>query len=191
MGLVLASSSPRRRELLTMIGARFELELPRVDESAFSAITAPDQLVMRLAEAKAQEVAARRPDDVVIGADTVVVLDGQILGKPKDREEARRMLRQLSGRTHQVWTGLAVVHRASGRVEVAAERTDVTFRELSQDEIDRYARLGEGLDKAGAYAVQGVGALFVERLEGCYFNVVGLPLARLHSLLARFGIRLW
>lgn len=191
MGLVLASTSPRRRELLTMIGARFDLEFPRVDESAFSAITAPDRLVVRLAEAKARDVAARRPDDVVIGADTVVVLDGQILGKPREREEARRMLRQLSGRTHQVWTGLAVVHRASGRAELAAERTDVTFRELSQDEIDRYTQLGEGLDKAGAYAVQGVGALFVERLEGCYFNVVGLPLARLHSLLTRFGVRLW
>ena len=191
MGLVLASTSPRRRELLSMIGAKFELESPRVDESAFASITAPDQLVMRLAEAKAQEVAGRRPDDVVIGADTVVVLDGEILGKPKDREEARLMLRRLSGRTHQVWTGIAVVHRASGRAEVAAERTDVTFRELSQDEIERYVRLGEGLDKAGGYAVQGVGALFVERLVGCYFNVVGLPLSRLHSMLAKLGVRLW
>jgi len=189
--LVLASTSPRRRQLLAMLGTRFELESPSVDESAFDDAASPDRLVMRLAEAKARDVAARRPHDVVVGADTVVVLDGQILGKPRDREEARRMLTRLSGRTHQVWTGVAVVHLVAGRVAVEAERTDVTFRALSADEVDRYVHLGEGMDKAGAYAVQGVGAVFVERLEGCYFNVVGLPLARLHRMLEGFGLSLW
>ncbi|HEY8424818.1 MAG TPA: Maf family protein [Limnochordales bacterium] len=191
MTLVLASTSPRRRQLLAMLGTRFELESPSVDESAFDDAASPDRLVMRLAEAKARDVAARRPHDVVVGADTVVVLDGQILGKPRDREEARRMLTRLSGRTHQVWTGVAVVHLVAGRVAVEAERTDVTFRALSADEVDRYVQLGEGMDKAGAYAVQGVGAVFVERLEGCYFNVVGLPLARLHRMLEGFGLSLW
>jgi len=189
--LVLASTSPRRRQLLAMLGTRFELETPTVDESAFDDAVSPDRLVMRLAEAKARDVAARRPHDVVVGADTVVVLDGQIMGKPGDREEARRMLTRLSGRTHQVWTGIAVVHLAAGRAAVEAERTDVTFRSLSADEVDRYVQLGEGMDKAGAYAVQGVGAVFVERLEGCYYNVVGLPLARLHRMLQGFGLSLW
>lgn len=191
MGLVLASTSPRRRQLLAMVGASFELESPRVDEPSLWGSAPPEELVVRLARAKAEEVAARRPQDVVVGADTIVVLDGEVLGKPRDRDEARRMLEKLSGRTHRVWTGLAVVHRAAGREEVAAERTDVTFRRLEPEEIERYVRLGEGLDKAGAYAVQGVGALFVERLEGCYFNVVGLPLARLAVLLSGFGMRLW
>lgn len=191
MTLVLASTSPRRRRLLAMLGTRFELETPAVDESSFDDMAPPDRLVMRLAEAKARDVATRRPDDVVIGADTVVVLDGQVLGKPRDREEARRMLTRLSGRTHQVWTGVAVVHRAAGRAAVEAERTDVTFRPLSPDEVERYVQLGEGMDKAGAYAVQGVGAVFVERLEGCYYNVVGLPLARLHRMLEGFGLSLW
>ncbi|WP_324667829.1 Maf family protein [Geochorda subterranea] len=191
MTLVLASTSPRRRRLLAMLGTRFELETPAVDESSFDDMAPPDRLVMRLAEAKARDVATRRPDDVVIGADTVVVLDGQILGKPRDREEARRMLTRLSGRTHQVWTGVAVVHLAAGRAAVEAERTDVTFRPLSPDEVERYVQLGEGMDKAGAYAVQGVGAVFVERLEGCYYNVVGLPLARLHRMLEGFGLSSW
>ncbi|HEY8497868.1 MAG TPA: Maf family protein [Limnochordales bacterium] len=188
---MLASTSPRRRRLLAMLGARFELETPAVDEEALADTQAPDRLVMRLAEAKARDVAARRPQDVVIGADTVVVLDGEILGKPRDAAEARQMLARLSGRTHQVWTGVAVVHLASGRSEVACERTDVTFRPLSADEVERYVQLGEGMDKAGGYAVQGVGAVFVQRVEGCYYNVVGLPLARLSRMLEGFGVRLW
>lgn len=191
MALVLASTSPRRRRLLAMLGARFELETPAVDEEALADTRAPDRLVMRLAEAKARDVAARRPQDVVIGADTVVVLDGEILGKPRDAAEARQMLARLSGRTHQVWTGVAVVHLASGRSEVACERTDVTFRPLSADEVERYVQLGEGMDKAGGYGVQGVGAVFVQRVEGCYYNVVGLPLARLSRMLEGFGVRLW
>lgn len=189
MKLVLASSSPRRRQLLAMVGAAFEVDPPTTEEYIPPGL-APAEVVVALASAKAEEVAARRPDDVVVGADTLVAVDGEILGKPRDAEEARRMLRRLSGRTHEVWTGLAIVHRARGRVARAAERTRVTFRPLEEGTIDRYVQTGEGLDKAGAYAVQGVGSLFVTRIEGCYFNVVGLPLARLSAMLEPFGVRL-
>ena len=189
MKLVLASSSPRRRQLLAMVGAAFEVDPPTTQEQISPGLSAAD-VVVSLAAAKAEEVAARRPHDVVVGADTVVVIDGQILGKPRDDEDARRMLRRLSGRTHEVWTGLAVVHRASGRQARAAECTRVTFRQLDEQTLDRYVRTGEGLDKAGAYAVQGLGSLFVTRIEGCYFNVVGLPLARLAMMLEPFGVRL-
>lgn len=190
MRLVLASGSPRRRELLAMLGTPFEVEIPRVEEKVDGHQT-PDALVRLLARAKALDVAGRRPEDLVVAADTVVVLDGRILGKPAGRTQARAMLEDLSGRTHQVWTGLALVHLASGRHEEAAERTDVTFRHLDPREVERYVALGEGLDKAGGYAAQGVGAVFVERIEGCFFNVVGLPLARLHRMLAAFGTGLW
>lgn len=172
-----------------MVGASFEVEAPQVPER-LDAWEPPEQAVVRLAEAKAREVARRRPCDVVVGADTVVALDGQLLGKPADPEQAREMLRRLSGRRHQVWTGLAVVRDADGRWVLHAERTDVTFRRLTEREIERYIRLGEGMDKAGGYAAQGAGALLVERIEGCFFNVVGLPLSRLAELLRGFGIEL-
>ncbi|MBE3598261.1 MAG: septum formation inhibitor Maf [Limnochordaceae bacterium] len=190
MGLVLASTSPRRRQLLAMVGARFEVEVPDADEREYC-LEDPERLVMALARAKAESVASRRPRDLVVGADTVVVLDGRILGKPADGREAREMLEALSGRTHEVWTGVALVRREPEACRVEAERTEVTFRSLDPDEVDRYVALGEGMDKAGAYAVQGVGGLFVERIEGCYFNVVGLPLARLHTMLRRLGSGLW
>ncbi|WP_404980633.1 Maf family protein [Carboxydichorda subterranea] len=190
MGLVLASTSPRRRQLLAMVGARFEVEVPGADEREYC-LEDPERLVMALARAKAESVASRRPRDLVVGADTVVVLDGRILGKPADGREAREMLEALSGRTHEVWTGVALVRREPEACRVEAERTEVTFRSLDPDEVDRYVALGEGMDKAGAYAVQGVGGLFVERIEGCYFNVVGLPLARLHTMLRRLGSGLW
>ena len=189
MKLVLASSSPRRRQLLAMVGAAFEVDPPTSEEHIPPGLT-PAEVAVTLAAAKAEEVAQRRPHDVVIGADTLVVVDGDILGKPRDAEEARRMLRRLSGRTHEVWTGLAVVHRSSGRLARGAECTRVTFRPLDEGMLDRYVQTGEGLDKAGAYAVQGMGALFVTRIEGCYFNVVGLPLARLSVMLEPFGVRL-
>lgn len=190
MRLVLASSSPRRRQLLAMVGACFEVDPPAVDEN-FPDGLSPEQGAVALACAKADQVARRRPDDVVVGADTLVVLDGDVLGKPRDADEARRMLQRLSGRTHEVWTGLAVRHRSRGRSAEGAECTRVTFRELDPGEIERYVALGEGMDKAGAYAVQGVGAIFVVRIEGCYYNVVGLPLARLAGMLRPFGVRLW
>lgn len=173
-----------------MVGARFEVEVPRVDERVAPG-EPPERAVVRLAQAKAEDVAVRRPRDVVVAADTVVALDGCILGKPTDAEQAKGMLRRLSGRRHDVWTGLAVVRGCDGRKVVHAERTAVTFRPLTAGEIERYVQLGEGMDKAGAYAAQGAGALLVERIEGCFFNVVGLPLARLVELLRPFGVELW
>ena len=195
--LVLASSSPRRRELLAQAGFTFEVhpaeinEEPRINES-------PLDLVVRLAREKAEKVYAGQDgrlglDGVVLGADTTVTLDGAILGKPLDAEDAARMLRMLSGRTHRVITGVAVVSAAdpkgvSGaargmRVEVAAEVTAVRFLTLSEDEIREYVASGEPMDKAGAYAIQGRAAKWIPRVEGCYFNVVGLPLALVSALL--------
>ena len=186
--LILASASPRRKELLERLGLEFRTVPAEVDERPIAeGIRDPERLVTALAEAKAKAVARAHPGALVIGADTVVVLDGEILGKPSDESEARRMLSRLSGRTHHVYTGVAVVDGASGRFHVCAEVTAVTFGRLTEELIDRYVRTGEPLDKAGAYGIQGLGATLVERVEGCYFNVVGLPLFRLARLLEAFG----
>lgn len=170
-----------------MVGLPFDVEAPGVEEAVPEGV-APADVAMHLAFTKAQAVARRRPDDLVIGADTLVVIDGQILGKPADPGEAFRMLQQLSGRTHEVWTGVALVHHASGRQALAVECSRVTFRALREEQLRRYVETGEGMDKAGAYAVQGVGALLVRRIEGCYYNVVGLPLATVAELLEGFGV---
>ena len=188
MRLVLASSSPRRRQLLAMVGAVFEVDPPATEEVVPPGL-GPADVAVRLAAAKADEVASRHADALVIGADTVVAVDGDILGKPRDEEDARRMLRRLVGRAHEVWTGLALVHAAAGRRVQAAERTRVYFRAVDEAALERYVATGEGWDKAGAYAAQGMGALLVERVEGCFFNVVGLPLARLAALMEGFGVR--
>jgi len=186
MKLILASQSPRRRELLARLGLRFTVEVPEIDETMDPSRPAGDE-VARLSRRKAGAVPAG-PDDVVIAADTVVVLDGKVLGKPKDGADAERMLRALSGRTHQVLTGLTVRRAASERTRTVA--TDVRFRELSGREIAAYAATGEPLDKAGAYGAQGLGAIFIERLEGDYFNVVGLPLCPLAGMLREAGVAL-
>lgn len=187
--LILASASPRRRALLAQLQLPFDVVEPAFDESSIRA-DSPQELVRLLAAGKAGEVARRYPDRVVIGADTVVVLDGRLLGKPSDPEDAKRMLRALSDKTHTVYTGVAVRHEASGRLEVAHEATLVTFGPLSEGLIDRYVQSGEPMDKAGAYGIQGLGAVFVRRIEGCYFNVVGLPLFRLARLLDEVGVSL-
>jgi septum formation protein len=197
--LILASASPRRRELLTQAGFSFAVHPADVDESVRLGED-PTTYVTRLAREKAQAVFRReervtkdegRGDDVVVlGADTTVVLDGEgqdweILGKPADKVDAVRMLRALSGRTHRVITGVAVV---SGRgVEVAAEVTEVWFREVSDREIAEYVETGEPMDKAGAYGIQGRAGKWIPRIEGCYFNVVGLPLARVSAMLGKHG----
>ena len=180
--LVLASGSPRRRELLTRAGFRFEVqvsnveELRRQDEDAIRFAT-------RLAREKAEDVFARcEPGVVVLGADTVVVCDGEVMGKPADAADAERMLLRLSGRTHQVVTGVAVVWREAS-AEVAAELTQVTMRTISPQEVSDYVAGGEPMDKAGAYAIQGHAGRWIPRINGCYFNVVGLPLALVTSLL--------
>ncbi len=181
--LVLASGSPRRRELLTRRGMPFSIRPTDVDETP-RAGESPREMVERLALAKAR--AAARPGEVALGADTVVALGEQVLGKPRDEAEARRMLQKLSGRTHEVWTGVAVFDRRAGveRVHRRAVRTAVTFRVLSESEIADYVASDEPSDKAGAYAIQGGAAAFVEQLEGDYDNVVGLPLTAVEEMLA-------
>ena len=187
MKLILASSSPRRAEVLADAGFTFEVVAARVDESRRTGEQA-EAYVRRLAEAKARAVAGGvSPPAIVIAADTVVVMDGEVLGKPASAEDAGRMLRRLSGRTHQVLTGLAVLKIPGGAARVEIETTRVTFAPLTEAEIEAYVASGEPLDKAGAYAIQGRGGRFVARVEGCYFNVVGLPLARLYRILREMG----
>lgn len=187
MGLILASGSPRRRQLLEQIGLTFVVRSSDVDESVSPGLT-PAQVVESLSARKGEAVAAEAvPGDLVLSADTVVALDGAILGKPRDRAEAEAMLTALSGRTHQVYTGVTLLQ--DGRRLTGHEVTAVTFRPLSPGEIAAYVSTGEPMDKAGAYGIQGLGALLVERLEGDYFNVMGLPLCRLGEMLAQFGVR--
>jgi nucleoside triphosphate pyrophosphatase len=178
--LVLASASPRRRELLAAAGIRFEVLPVDIDETPADG-ESPDDHVKRLAREKAGAAFAERPDTVVLGADTVVVAGGAILGKPRDAEDAARMLRALAGRAHQVLTGVAVTGRRGTVVEVA--RTRVWFHPLSDGEIADYVASGEPHDKAGAYAIQGLASKFVERIDGSYSNVVGLPVALVYRLL--------
>ncbi len=180
--IVLASASPRRRELLAQMGVGdFEVLTSACDETVPAHITSPGARVEYLAAQKAKAVFARRSDCTVIGADTVVVLDGAILGKPRDAAHAAAMLTALSGRTHEVYSGMAVL--SGDRVLTAHERTEVTFRALSAQEIADYIATGEPLDKAGAYGIQGRACVFIRGICGDYYNVVGLPVCALHALL--------
>ena len=187
MNIILASASPRRRELLSHFPIDFAIDPAAGPEKAPSDLS-PEETVMVLASAKAAEVAARHPDSLVIGADTVVELNGEILGKPADRDDAFRMLRALSGREHRVYTGVALA--APGTSLCRAECTRVFFREMTDREIDAYIASGEPMDKAGAYGCQGLAGLFVERIEGDFFNVVGLPLCLLGQMLETMGVTL-
>lgn len=188
MHLILASSSPRRQRLLADLGLRFEVRPAEVDETVFPDED-PDGYVERLARAKAEAVV--EPGEVVIGADTTVVHRGVVLGKPAHPAEAAAMLRRLSGETHTVHSGVAVATLDEGGLQVvsAVERTMVRMLDLTDDEIAAYVASGEPLDKAGAYALQGLGALLVESVTGSPSNVVGLPLHRLAALLATVGVR--
>ena len=181
--LVLASASPRRRELLGLLGLPFEVIASRYDEALVDPISlAPAEYVMRLASGKAAEVAGRTSGAaVIIGADTTVVLDGSFLNKPKDAADARQMLRLLSGRTHTVYTGLCLIQGEMVATEFAV--TEVTFDPLTDETIAAYVAGGEPLDKAGAYGIQGAALSFIPRIQGDYFNVVGLPLGLLRGLL--------
>jgi septum formation protein len=185
--LVLASTSPRRRKLIAEAGLEFDVAAPRYTDEKNDAGEDPGRLVERHAEAKARSVAAEHPGAVVIGADTIVVVDGAVLGKPAGEAEAEEMLATIAGRDHLVYTGVAVVYADAGAAETAHEVTKVTVRSLTADEISRYVATGEPLDKAGAYAIQGIGCFIVERIDGDYFNVVGLPMVLLSRLLKRFG----
>jgi septum formation protein len=185
--ILLASSSPRRREILASLGLRFETRAADVDETLLPGESAA-AAAERLARAKAGKVAKEMPDAFVVGADTLVVLDGAALGKPRDRADARRMLSALAGRTHDVVTGVACAR--GGRVVSGRETTRVVFAPMTTSEIETYSASGEPDDKAGAYALQGIGALFVERVEGSSSNVVGLPVRLFYRLAAELGVDL-
>jgi len=178
--IVLGSGSPRRAEILSSVGWEFTKSVPEIDETVRDG-EAPDAYVQRLADEKAKAVAQMHPDQLVLAADTTVVVDDQILGKPDDLEHAREMLRTLSGRWHDVLTGVAISHK--GQTKVAMERTGVKFVEMSDAEIEFLARMGDPLDKAGAYAVQAQAALFIESIRGDYWNVVGLPIGLVYRLI--------
>ena len=188
--LILASSSPRRQELIRALGLPYQVKVSDVDETTPDDWS-PAQIVETLAVRKAQAVAEQlKPDEqgTVIGADTIVVIDNRVLGKPKDERDAEFMLQLLQGRTHLVYSGVACLNPADGRLSVAHRITDVHMKPLTEKQIARYVASGEPMDKAGSYAIQGLGATIVESIEGCYFNVVGLPLSLLANMLAEFGV---
>lgn len=188
--IILASTSPRRKELLRQIGLDFRVDPADVDERVLPG-ESPEEYAVRVALDKARVAAARAGTGIVIAADTVVVLGDEILGKPVDAADAERMLMMLSGNVHRVITGLAVMDAATGKALTRTTVTRVWFRSLTPQEIISYVATGEPLDKAGAYGIQERGALLVDKIDGCYFNVVGLPLSLLGELLHDVGIRVF
>ncbi|WP_421380186.1 Maf family protein [Bacillus salacetis] len=182
--LILASGSPRRKELLQQIQLSFSIEVSNADES-FSQDLQPDEVVMELAKRKAVSIAKENPGSFVIGSDTVVVHNNEILGKPSNSEHAKEMLRILSGETHAVYTGVAIVQDKNEKMFY--KKTEVTFWELTEEEIDMYAASGEPLDKAGGYGIQGLGAFLVKEIHGDYFSVVGLPISEVYRSLKEMG----
>ena len=181
--LILASGSPRRRELLDLMGLTYTVETPDVDES-FSG--RPSETVMEISRRKAAAVAARHSDSIIIAADTLVFADGA-LGKPHTPERAKEMLRSLAGNWHHVYTGITVINTRSGRILRNVDKTRVQLVSMTEQEIDAYVATGEPLDKAGAYGIQGMGGMFVDRIDGSYSNVVGLPMSMLRIMLAQVG----
>ena len=184
--IILASASPRRRELLLMLGIENLIVCPSRSEEKLTEVSDPATIVKSLAHAKAFDVFCQNPETLVIGADTIVWLDGQLLGKPRDEEDAFRMLKLLSGRKHEVFTGISVIDSTGEECE--AVKSIVQFRTLSDQEIRNYIACGEPMDKAGAYGAQGKGSLFVRSIEGDFFNVMGLPLCCLGETLAKKGV---
>jgi septum formation protein len=182
--LVLASQSPRRRELLEILGIPFSIVVPQTDERPRPGET-PEDYVVRVAREKALDVSSRVADSVVLSADTDVTIDGHILGKPRDRGDAVRMLTQLSGREHQVFTAVCVLDQVGDRLREGLEKTGVWFRQLTGEEIEDYVGRENVMDKAGAYAIQGFASVFIPRISGSYSNVMGLPLALVYELLGR------
>lgn len=185
--LILASKSPRRYELLKQIGLPFDVVQSSVDEESWVGTESPREHVIRLSEEKADEVGVRYPDAWVLGADTIVYIDGIILGKPKTREEAMGMLRRLSGREHTVLTGFSIIHIGQGRREKGVVETAVKVKSLTSAEIEWYLQTGEPFDKAGAYAMQGTGAFMIESIRGSYTNVIGLPVCEVIDVLVQLG----
>ena len=187
--VVLASSSPRRRELLEKTGLEFIVDAAEINEDHGRRMK-PAELARTISLEKAKAVATRHPCAIIIAADTFGVLDGRLLGKPRDEEEARIMLWRMGGKCHRVVTGFTILDTDTGKAVSKAVETKVYFRKLDREEIEDYVRTGEPLDKAGAYAIQGLGALLVEKIEGDYYNVIGLPLSSLAQELKRFGVKL-
>jgi nucleoside triphosphate pyrophosphatase len=184
--LILASESPRRYELLKQVGLHFDV-IPSGIEEDYIKGESPRKHVLRLAEAKALDVGNQHPDRWIIAADTIVYVDHSILGKPKNREEAKKMLRRLSGKEHRVLTGFSVRHLERGKGDQEAVQTAVKVKKLTQAEMEWYVETGEPFDKAGGYAVQGMGSFMIESIKGSYTNVVGLPIYELIQMLSRLG----
>lgn len=187
--IILASGSPRRKELLEKLGIKFEVEPSGFEETVVPSLM-PDELVKQLSAGKAKNIASKHQNALVIGADTIVSFKNTVLGKPQTKEKAKEMLRALSGNVHSVFTGFTIIDTDSGKIISKAVETKVHFRKLTDQEIDNYVNTDEPLDKAGAYAIQGIGALLVEKIDGDCNNVVGLPLAELAISLRDFGINI-
>ncbi len=185
--LVLASSSPRREELLNQLDLDFTIVPSKINEKQFTSLS-PVKRVVALARAKAEEVAELVEDTIIIAADTVVVHNNKLLGKPVDRENAREMLEELQGEKHTVLTGLAVLSTENDVSSLKHDQTEVYMRSLNEKEITAYVDTGEPMDKAGSYGIQGLGGIFIEKINGSYFNVVGLPIHKLAVMLKKFSI---
>lgn len=191
MRLVLASASPRRYELLKKITSDFIQISSGFDETKVANNSGTSNYVINIARGKALEVAARVEDSIVIGCDTVVELDEIVMGKPRDKQEAINMLKSLSGRCHSVYTGICIINTKTKHKMEDFEKSDVYFSKLSEKEIKWYISTKEPLDKAGSYGIQGYGSRFVERIEGCYFNIVGFPVNKIYSMLKLMGVNLF
>ena len=190
MKFILASSSPRRRELLLRLQTPFDIILPDVDESIIPPDGSPETYCTALAELKANDISQHYPNNLVIGSDTIVVLDDQIMGKPDDKAQAQKMLESLSGRTHHVYTGVCLKWAERNIHHLFAEITMVTFRELEERDINHYIESSPPYDKAGSYGIQDWSAVFVQEIKGCYDNVVGFPISRFYQELKKLGINL-
>lgn len=191
MNIILASASPRRKEILENASVKFEVMASSIEELTLDG-ESPCQMVMRLAFEKGMDIAPRQKSDLIISADTIVVIDNTVLGKPENEIEARKMITSLSGRTHQVITGISLINLDNNKKIIDYVISNVKFKNLSEEDINDYIRTKESLDKAGAYGIQGYGALLVDEIQGDYFNIVGLPISRLSDLLKKhFNINLF
>lgn len=185
--IILASGSPRRKQILEQVGLNFTVEVSDYEEKSIPGVS-PSEFVETLSLEKANVVAKNHNDAIIIGADTIVVLDNQILGKPKTKQDAREMLKKLSGNTHSVFTGFTIIDTVNKRTITNHVETKIRFKNLSEEEIRAYIETGEPMDKAGAYGVQDKGALFVEHIEGDYSSVMGLPIVKIFEILKELGI---
>ncbi|MFA9398953.1 MAG: Maf-like protein [Clostridiaceae bacterium] len=187
---ILASASPRRKELLSRITSEFQVVVSNFDEDTVAFSGDVEKYVMEIAKGKALDVAKQYKEDIVIGCDTVVVYENKVLGKPKDKIEAYDMLKMLSDRTHFVYSGLFIIDTKRNIIRNNFEKTEVFFSKLTEKDITRYIDTGEPMDKAGAYGIQGKGGIFVKKINGCFYNVMGLPINKLNSMIREMGVNL-